>query len=74
MKTYPNNAAFNEITGLTKREYFAAMIISSTWANNEEFASYTTKEYAEFSVKLADALIEELNKDSSPKPSDICPK
>lgn len=69
--TYPNNAAFNEITGLTKREYFAAMIISSHWANNEEYATYTFKEIAEISVELADKLIEALNKESGPKPWDI---
>jgi hypothetical protein len=71
MKTYPNNAAFNEITGLTKREYFAAMIISSHWADNNENSGFTAEDYAKISVEMADALIEALNKDSSPKPSDI---
>jgi hypothetical protein len=65
--TYPNNAAFNEIIGLTKREYFAAMIMSSTWANDESFVTYSTKEYAEYSVALADALIEALNKEKENK-------
>ena len=66
-KTYPNNPAFNEITGLTKREYFAAMILSSTWANDESFVSYSQKEYAAYSVELADALIEALNKEKENK-------
>jgi len=43
--------------GLTKREYFAIIALSSIDTNNG-FASYS----AEHAVKLADALIEELDK------------
>ena len=64
-KTEPNQAAFayfNEMnswqTGLTKREYFAALAMQG-------FASCTTlsfKQQTEYAVVSADMLIEELNK------------
>lgn len=63
MKITPNAPAFNEISGLTKREYFAALIISSHWANNDQYQTFTFKEIAEISVDLADALIEALDKE-----------
>lgn len=45
-------------TGLTKREYFAAMALQGLLANDSGFI--TSK--ARYAVKAADALIEELNK------------
>ena len=48
-------------TGLTKREYFAAMAMQGALAN--KYAHERTIEMiTESAVKLADALIEELNK------------
>ena len=43
-------------SGLTKREYFAAMALQTI-----KFKNYTPEEMAENAVKIADALIEELN-------------
>ena len=68
METKPNES-INTIeynnnyisTGLTKREYFAAMALQGALAN--KFAHERTIEMiTESAVKLADALIEELNK------------
>lgn len=49
-------------SGLTKREYFAAMVMQGITANMKlgEDSGYET--IAEWSVKQADALIEALNK------------
>ena len=68
METKPNES-INTIeynnnyisTGLTKREYFAAMALQGALAN--KFAHERTIEMiTESAVKLANALIEELNK------------
>jgi hypothetical protein len=78
MKTNPNDWVSNIAVGncqnppLTKREYFAAMFMAGTIANPEGMAYLSSahgsdldtpfKRIASKSVKLADALIEELNK------------
>jgi len=49
------------VVGLTKREYFAAMAMQGISAN-EVFASRSSGAIAQWSVKQADALIEQLNK------------
>ena len=46
-------------TGLTKREYFAAMAMQGLLAGN---ASDSIEDASKYAVKAADALIEELNK------------
>lgn len=48
-------------TGLTKREYFAAMALQGALANKSAHER-TIEMITESAVKLADALIEELNK------------
>ena len=55
--TNPNDAAFSY--GLTKREYFAAMALQGLLAQ-PSYLDFHLK--AEKAVRLADALIEELNK------------
>ena len=45
--------------GLTKREYFAAMALQGLLGDRK---LGSIQEYAEYAVKLADALIEELSK------------
>jgi hypothetical protein len=72
--TRPNDAAFaresfhhdnfgrpdNAQTGLTKREYFAVMILQGWLSNTNNRGDY---EYAaKHAVEMTDALIEELNK------------
>ena len=60
-KRYPTNgedSAFNTMTGLTKREYFAAMAMQGLCADN----TYPKREIIMHSVIFADALINELNK------------
>ena len=53
---YNNNYISN---GLTKREYFAAMALQGLLADRK---LGSIQEHAEYAVKLADALIEELSK------------
>lgn len=48
--------------GLTKREYFAALALQGLLSSAPVEANLNVKGYAEASVKLSDALIEELNK------------
>lgn len=50
--------------GLTKREYFAAMAMQGFCANAESYVNCEFDEVAEMSLFQADALIEELNKES----------
>jgi hypothetical protein len=50
----------NDEFGLTKREYFAAMIFSGIAGNSK--INNSVDSYAELAVKSADALIAELNK------------
>lgn len=47
--------------GLTKREYFASDLMAGMIAGSQGL-NITVKQFAEQAVKLADALIEELNK------------
>jgi hypothetical protein len=49
-------------TGLTKREYFAAMAMQGMCAN-PDYTRNSPSVIAEWSVKQADALIEALNKE-----------
>lgn len=64
--TNPNDCAFpfdrNKIIvgGLTKREYFAAMALQGILADNRN--NDNEKNYAIVAIRLADALIEQLNK------------
>lgn len=51
-----------ESTGLTKREYFAAMAMQG-FLSNPNSHSFSKKEFAISSVEMADALIKELNKE-----------
>ena len=52
----------NELTdGLTKREYFAAMVIQSI-IQNKDGLDIKIERIVESAVDTADALIEELNK------------
>jgi hypothetical protein len=53
---YNNNYISN---GLTKREYFAAMALQGLLSDYE---SESIEDYSKYAVKLADTLIEELNK------------
>ena len=69
MRTKAKNPAFPLISdegyvinaGLTKREYFASMAMQSALANKSAHER-TIEMITESSVKLADALIKELNK------------
>lgn len=72
MKTNPNDPINSVIvnghgdSGLTKREYFAAMAMQGVLANPTTVASYTikdTNDLAEVCLKLTEALITELNKE-----------
>jgi hypothetical protein len=67
-QTEPNEAAFTLNVPdrffqerLTKREYFAAKAFQALITSDKEVWN-TTDGYAQLAVKLADALIEELNK------------
>lgn len=74
MKTVDNDTAFpftvddNDFTyfGLTKREYFAALVLAGLSPmcipGNHNTKNNMVKELPEKAVALADALIEELNK------------
>lgn len=61
-KIFPNAPAFHESVGLTKREYFAIMMASSHWADKDE---NNFSDIARISVRLADKLIEELEKEEN---------
>jgi len=50
--------------GLTKREHFASMAMQGLLAS-DEFSSSSYEEVARMSVKSADALIAELNKEET---------
>lgn len=75
MKTNPNDAAFarpcgqNEekfnhgTPGLTKLEWFAGLALQGLSASTE--GSFPSKNIAECSVRLAKALIDELNKEGN---------
>jgi hypothetical protein len=66
-KTEPNQAAFayfNEMnswqTGLTKREYFAALMLQGIVSSG--IPQKLHESFAKESIQLADVLIKELNK------------
>lgn len=73
MKTYANEPIslttadqdqFTKFTGLTKREYFAAKMMQAMMGNNEVLnAAEDLNEVALGAVKVADALIDALNKE-----------
>jgi hypothetical protein len=56
---YPADSQTQTEGGLTKREYFAALAMQGVCSTNQ---AVTAREVAEWSVKMADALITELNK------------
>ena len=56
---YDNNYRYYKSNGLTKREYFAAMALQGLLATN---STTTIEYYAIDAVRIADALIDELNK------------
>ena len=56
-----NSANVISTTGLTKREYFAAMAMQGALANKSAHEK-TMEMITKSAVKLADILIEELNK------------
>ena len=58
---HPDGGLDSPNTGLTKREYFAAMAMQGALANKSAHER-TIEMITESAVKLADALIEELNK------------
>lgn len=72
MKTNPNDP-INEVeslqaVSLTKREYFAALVMQGVLAGHYEFFTGNAdvsvpSEIAKYAVFNADALIDELNKD-----------
>lgn len=49
--------------GLTKREWFAGLAMQGTIAGSQGL-DITAQQFAEITVKLADALIAELNKEN----------
>ncbi len=53
---------FTNQVGLTKREYFAALALQGVVSADRILSENNVKYYTEYAVKLADALIEELNK------------
>jgi len=66
MNTRPEHTVNSpNLTALNKREYFAAQALNglaSCWATHVKPNDEVYKETAEIAVKLADSLIEELNK------------
>jgi len=60
MKTDPNELAFFNENGLTKREWYAGMAMSGF--NGNSFLKASSKSIAKDAVEMADALIEALNK------------
>ena len=81
-KTNPNDAAFarpvggtledgnGDTLGLTKREYFAAIAMNGH-CSHKKLALENDSDIARWSVKIADALIEELNKEKSVNPDQM---
>lgn len=65
LKTNPNDSIFMDGNGMTKREYFAAMIlsglVSSSGGDGKLDASWDGKLDASWAVELADILIKKLN-------------
>jgi hypothetical protein len=71
-KTNPDHVIFNPNfsyqTGLTKREYFAALAMqgllsNSAMMNYSELITRTKSQLAQMAISSADALINELNKE-----------
>jgi hypothetical protein len=59
-QAFPKHPYSYSDSGLTKREYFAAMAMQGLLSTVPE--SFNGREIAEISVNMADALIEALNK------------
>lgn len=59
-----NPEAWNTYFGLTKREYFAAMAMQACISRAKMMD--TTQDVVEWSVKYADALLSELEKQPTP--------
>lgn len=57
LKTNPNDSIFMDGNGMTKREFFAAVILNGTAVNSDGDG----RADAEYAVELADILIESLN-------------
>jgi hypothetical protein len=77
MKTSPNESAFSKAafyhpdggidtpqSGLTIREYFAAVALQGILANPQSYSSAPTQ-IAKYAVDQADLLIDELNKETN---------
>ena len=62
LNNYQVGNTTEHVSGLTKREYFAAMAMQGLWSSvrNEYYTEY--EKIASMAVKQADALINELNK------------
>lgn len=73
----PNRATirdFKNNTGLTKREYFAAMAMQGLLSNPQWMSEHKGEKYlmqrdivAEVSIKMADELLKQLNPDQNGK-------
>ena len=57
---HPDGGIDSPQEGLTKREYFAASALQALITSDKAWMS--TEGYAQLAVKIADSLIEELNK------------
>lgn len=59
---FANEQSHQEVTGLTKREYFAAMAMQGlcVYAGSEN--AYSIYNIAEVSVRMSDVLLKELEK------------
>ena len=66
--TYPSTSS-DDNSGLTKREYFAAIALQGLLSNPEEYARTNNQDVARKAVFFADKLIAELNeqKDGAPE-------
>tara|TARA_R110000822_G_scaffold177937_1_gene317925 strand:- start:1092 stop:1316 length:225 start_codon:yes stop_codon:yes gene_type:complete len=59
---FANNESHQEVTGLTKREYFAAVAMQGIMSSNECGIAHIPSTAAEWAVSIADALLAELEK------------
>lgn len=58
---FPHKAGYGIVNGITNREYAAIHILQGLAANSS-MDIFDCKGFAKLSVRLADALIDELNK------------
>ena len=64
LPAFPQQETFDDLSGLTKREYFAVMVMQGFIASYTGEQNHPDPDYAaDEAVKYADALIEELNKE-----------